>query len=86
MELLDEKQRLANRDPAGQPPQTMPPPQDRGDGSEALVTDGFLLPSLGTPNEALPAYGEHHDQVQFSQPGFEAGAEVTGSSTIEYIG
>lgn len=48
--------------------------------TEALVTDGFLVPSLDTPSdEALPpAYGDQHDHVQFSQPGFDAGAEVTG--------
>lgn len=47
---------------------------------EALVTDGFLVPDLGTTNEAPPppAYGEQHDQMQFSQPGFEAGAAITG--------
>lgn len=27
---------------------------------------------------APPAYGEHHDQLQFSQAGFSADAAVTG--------
>jgi hypothetical protein len=30
---------------------------------------------------APPPYGEDHDQVHFSQPGFDAGAKVTGKST-----
>ncbi|POR35790.1 Sterol 3-beta-glucosyltransferase UGT80B1 [Tolypocladium paradoxum] len=82
MELLDEKQRLANQDPSQEPPHTTPPPQHRGDASDALVTDGFMVPSLDTPDETPPAYGEHHDQVQFSQPGFEAGAEVTNDGRV----
>ncbi|GAB0134164.1 hypothetical protein EsDP_00002546 [Epichloe bromicola] len=54
------------------------------DDTEALVTDGFLVPSLDTPSdEALPpAYGDQHDHVQFSQPGFDAGAEVTDDGRI----
>lgn len=55
------------------------------DGSGSLVTDGFLVPELeghdgnqDPPQEAPPAYGEQHDQMQFSQPGFEAGAAITG--------
>lgn len=51
----------------------------------SLLSDGFLVPELegnyGTseqPQEAPPAYGEQHDQMQFSQPGFEAGAAITG--------
>lgn len=59
------------------------------DASDALVTDGFLVPELDVqtgsdepPHEAPPAYGELHDQMQFSQPGFEAGAAITGKETI----
>jgi hypothetical protein len=34
---------------------------------------------LETPDDvAPPAYGEHHDQLQFSQAGFAADASVTG--------
>ncbi|PNY29406.1 Sterol 3-beta-glucosyltransferase [Tolypocladium capitatum] len=77
MGLLDKNHTLANHDPSQEPPR-----QDRGDGSGALVTDGFLVPSLDTPNETPPAYGEHHGQVQFSQPGFEAGAEVTDDGRV----
>lgn len=50
-----------------------------------LVSGGFLVPELEGhdgdqqhPQEAPPAYGEQHDQMQFSQPGFEAGAAITG--------
>lgn len=55
---------------------TVPP----GEGTDALVSDGFIVPSLEAEanNEAPPAYGEVLDQVQFTQPGIEAGAEVTG--------
>jgi hypothetical protein len=82
MEIVDEKQRLANQN--GQVQETQPhapsrPVADGEDGIEALVTDGFLVPSLDTPDDIEPpAYGEQHDHVQFSQPGFNAGAEITG--------
>ena len=34
---------------------------------------------METPDDvAPPAYGEHHDQLQFSQAGFAADASVTG--------
>lgn len=82
MEILDEKQRLANRNGQEQEVQMPAPIQavaDGEDGADALVTDGFLVPNLDSPNDAEPpAYGEQHDHVQFSQPGFDAGAEITG--------
>ncbi len=34
------------------------------------------------PDVAPPAYGEHHDQLQFSQAGFAADAAVTGGQSI----
>lgn len=49
------------------------------DSAGGLVTDGFVVPPLGSPSDTPPAYGAHHDHVQFSQPGFEAGAAVTGA-------
>ncbi|PTB55442.1 glycosyltransferase family 1 protein [Trichoderma harzianum CBS 226.95] len=58
-------------------PSSRPPPA-----SEAMVTDGFVLPTLDVPPDAPPAYGSHHDQLQFSRTGFEAGAEVTGDGRI----
>lgn len=33
---------------------------------------------LGAADEAPPAYGELHDQLNLSQAGFNAGAAVTG--------
>ncbi|KAK9437780.1 glycosyltransferase family 1 protein [Metarhizium brunneum] len=86
MEILDEKQRLAMQN--GQPPEIQPyvPTQavvDCDDGAAALVTDGFLVPSLDGPNDAEPpAYGEQHNHVRFSQPGFDAGAEITDDGRI----
>jgi hypothetical protein len=50
----------------------------RTDSSDALVTDGFIVPDIEPSSDAPPAYGELRDQMQFSQPGFEAGAAVTG--------
>ncbi|PHH67103.1 hypothetical protein CDD81_4498 [Ophiocordyceps australis] len=74
-QLLDDKQRLA--------------PQEAGvkqgsfeDGSESLVVDGFVVPTLDAPDDEPPAYGEHHDQVRFSQAGFEAGAAVTDDGRV----
>lgn len=70
-----------------------PPPRrpsnlnlDRTDSAEvpdALVSDGFSLPSLEAENEAPPAYGDLPDQLQFNQAGFEAGANVTGN--VEFL-
>lgn len=45
---------------------------------EPLVTDGFIIPDLDVPNEAPPAYGDEVNRVTFTQPGFQAGAAVTG--------
>ncbi|KAF7550013.1 hypothetical protein G7Z17_g6002 [Cylindrodendrum hubeiense] len=50
--------------------------------SEPLITDGFQLPDLGMDDSQPPPYGDHHDHVQFSQPGFEAGAAVRGDGRI----
>ncbi|KAG6006325.1 hypothetical protein E4U21_007128 [Claviceps maximensis] len=52
--------------------------------AQALVADGFLVPSLeASGGENLPpAYGTQHGHVQFSQPGFDAGAEVTDDGRI----
>lgn len=36
---------------------------------------------LGASDEAPPAYGELHDQLNLSQAGFNAGAAVTGTGT-----
>ncbi|UKZ75889.1 hypothetical protein TrVFT333_003585 [Trichoderma virens FT-333] len=58
-------------------PSSRPPPA-----SEAVVTDGFVLPTLEVPPDAPPAYGSHHDQLQFSRTGFEAGAAVTGDGRV----
>ncbi|KAL0935189.1 glucosyl glucuronosyl [Colletotrichum truncatum] len=49
---------------------------------DALVSDGFSLPSLEADNEAPPAYGELHDQLHFSHSGVEAGANVTGDGRV----
>lgn len=58
-----------------------------------MVTDGFSHHGsssqwdlqedspldLGASDEAPPAYGELHDQLNLSQAGFNAGAAVTGT-------
>ncbi|KAM0255678.1 hypothetical protein ACHAQJ_005522 [Trichoderma viride] len=64
-------------------PSSRAPPQRRdGVAPEALVTDGFVLPDLEAPPDAPPAYGSHHDQLQFSRSGFDAEAAVTGDGRI----
>lgn len=57
-----------------------PPPGDEQvpETSDMWVADGLQAPDLGARDDAPPAYGEHHDQLQLSQVGFEAGAAVTG--------
>jgi hypothetical protein len=56
------------------------PPEDEQvpETSDMWVADGLQAPDLGARDDAPPAYGEHHDQLQLSQVGFEAGAAVTG--------
>lgn len=46
--------------------------------SDALVTDGFQLPDISQESGDPPPYDGNHDHLQFSQPGVEAGAVVTG--------
>ncbi|XP_044715403.1 sterol 3-beta-glucosyltransferase UGT80A2 [Hirsutella rhossiliensis] len=86
MEPVDDRQRPAShhQDAArGAPTMSLPAQLRIGeDGSDALVTDGFIMPHLGSPADTPPAYGAHHDHVQFSQPGFEAGAAVTTDGRV----
>ncbi|KAK7420184.1 hypothetical protein QQZ08_010540 [Neonectria magnoliae] len=73
MAITDEKRTLSTQQPSQQQ-------ISRDDVSETLITDGFQLPNIDPGDGEPPPYGEHHDHVQFSQPGFEAGAAVTGTS------
>jgi hypothetical protein len=60
------------------PPETEPPTQSSATAlGNALLSDGFLTDKLAATNDAPPAYGELPDQIEFSQPGIEAGAAVT---------
>lgn len=52
------------------------------EGRSGLVSDGFPDSNL-VSDDAPPPYGEMHDELQFSQPGFDAGAIVTGGFFIE---
>ncbi|RTE79925.1 hypothetical protein BHE90_005567 [Fusarium euwallaceae] len=76
MAVMDEKKAAA----ASQQQQQQAIP--RNDMADALVTDGFQLPDIDPGDGAPPPYGESHDQVHFSQPGFDAGAEVTGDGRV----
>lgn len=55
-------------------------PRD-GDNTGPTASADLQLPDLtpGADEGAPPPYGENHNQVHFSQPGFDAGAEVTGA-------
>ncbi|RDA86396.1 hypothetical protein CP532_6471 [Ophiocordyceps camponoti-leonardi (nom. inval.)] len=44
--------------------------------------DPSVAPPIGTPDNAPPPYGAHYDHVHFSQPGFEAGAEITEDGRV----
>lgn len=72
----DENQRSR---PKRQPSLRTPPRRGDRAASEAVVTDGFVLPALEAPADAPPAYGHHHDQLQFTRTGFDAEAAVTGA-------
>lgn len=67
----EEKAILAQK--LNQPPAV---PSQTDYAAEALVTDGYMVQDLVPPDEEPPAYGDLHDQMQFSQPGVEAGAVV----------
>ncbi|KAI6756638.1 hypothetical protein HG530_011236 [Fusarium avenaceum] len=58
-------------------------PRD-GDNKGPTASDDLQLPDLtpGADEGAPPPYGENHNQVHFSQPGFDAGAEVTGDGRV----
>ncbi|KAG5996656.1 hypothetical protein E4U52_006097 [Claviceps spartinae] len=47
------------------------------DGAETLMVEGLMV-----DQESPPAYGEHHDHIKFSQPGFATGAEATDDGRI----
>ncbi|RDA95504.1 hypothetical protein CP533_5459 [Ophiocordyceps camponoti-saundersi (nom. inval.)] len=44
--------------------------------------DHSVAPQIDTPDNAPPPYGAHLDHVHFSQPGFEAGAEITEDGRV----
>lgn len=67
------------RESPGAEPDPALPPRYSLDVQSALVSDGFAAPPPDlAPDDAPPSYGDLHDQLQFTQPGFEAGANVTG--------
>lgn len=49
-------------------------PRDDDSSSNLQLPDIHIADSDAAP----PPYGEAHDQVHFSQPGFDAGAKLTG--------
>ncbi|PHH83711.1 hypothetical protein CDD82_4673 [Ophiocordyceps australis] len=73
--LLDDKQRLAAQQAGAKQGSSE-------DAYQSLVADGYVLPTLDAPDDMPPAYGEHHDQLQFSQAGFDAGAAVTDDGRV----
>jgi hypothetical protein len=44
----------------------------------ALAEENLAIPPLEPEHDAPPAYGDAHHQMQFSQPGLDAGARITG--------
>lgn len=78
---------MVEKETIGQGPSSTPghqgQQQEAGywDDHASLVADGFQhslgLPDLGAHIDAPPAYGDQHDQLQLSQAGIEAGANVT---------
>ncbi|KAF4336370.1 sterol 3-beta-glucosyltransferase [Fusarium beomiforme] len=58
-------------------------PRD-GHNTGAVASDDLQLPDINVSegDAAPPPYGENHDQVHFSQPGFDAGAEITGDGRV----
>ncbi|KAI9171844.1 glucosyl/glucuronosyl transferase [Paramyrothecium foliicola] len=83
MAVIPDKQRVAASDRENRPSAAEQPHRhNRQQRDEVLVSDGFELPDIAPPEYAPPAYGEHLDQMTFSQPGVEAGAEVTGDGRV----
>ncbi|KAF4450747.1 hypothetical protein F53441_6190 [Fusarium austroafricanum] len=58
-------------------------PRD-GDNTGAVASDDLQLPDINPADgdAAPPPYGEDQDRVHFSQPGFDAGAEITGDGRV----
>ncbi|KAF4965432.1 hypothetical protein FZEAL_10760 [Fusarium zealandicum] len=75
MAVIDEKRNVARQ----QPRQQQAP---RDSIADALTSHGFQLPDIDPGDGAPPPYGDNHDQVHFSQPGFDAGAQVTGDGRV----
>lgn len=86
MTLVEEKREHARREAAASSitmstSDMIPTPE------EATITDGFLLPEFhDDTNEPPPVYGESLETMQFSQPGFSAGAAVTGAYHTNRVG
>lgn len=81
MTVIDEKRAVARQQPSSSFGQQSPQP--RQDANGGIVTDGFQLPDISVEIDAVPPpYGESLDQMQFSQPGIEAGAVVTSTYLI----
>ncbi|KAH6885824.1 hypothetical protein B0T10DRAFT_444100 [Thelonectria olida] len=75
MTVIDEKNLLARQ-------QSAQPRNTHDDSSQALLTEGYQLPDIDPGESQPPPYGESHDHLQFTQPGFEAGAAVTGDGRV----
>ncbi|CAG7558474.1 unnamed protein product [Fusarium equiseti] len=59
-------------------------PRDGDSSGAAVPSNDLQLPDInaGDNEAAPPPYGENHDQVHFSQNGFDAGAKVTGDGRV----
>lgn len=75
MTVMDDKQRLARQESESTPAANANPTEQQ-----------YIVPDLEPPEDAPPAYGDQHDQVQFSQPGISAGAAVTGMLPLQTLG
>lgn len=49
----------------------------------ALAEENLAIPPLEPDHDAPPAYGDSHNQMHFSQPGLDAGAQVTDDGRVK---
>jgi hypothetical protein len=74
MAVLDDKRAEAQASSSSEQVENVP----SSSVAAALAEENLAIPPLEPDHDAPPAYGDSHNQMHFSQPGLDAGAQVTG--------
>lgn len=91
MSVLEQKRALGNNGNGTQDERTIS--GRPGSLPGVIITDSQTdmlgipdTPELGADEVVPPAYSEVHDRFSLQQPGFEAGADITGESRLRSAG